>query len=550
MTLLLRLELRRLLNSVRNLARTPLRLIGALLVFGFFGISLFSQFMVMMMPNHMIHPSPITELFGITPAKLELGLFGVLLLITYHVLNLGFDQGLLTFSAADVDFMFPAPLPRRTVVAFKLVKDYLGMGCLTAFFLAVLMPQLRFMLGASFGWSALYAPLGLWLYLILIINLAHLANILVTFQVSRYRHLPLAVKAGFVVGILLLALLAGGRAWSWSSGMVDLLRSTLGTVVLYPIIACWNLLLILVRGESPAAPAQVAGLAVLAVASFLLLLSRRENIYEPTIGLSEFKTAMRQAARAGNLQQVKALQLARRESKVSRHRLKPFGTGGEALVWNALVTSIGSGQRLLLMLVFVAAGVPIVIGLMSRYVGDPSFLQLAPLGTIYVAWILSLSLFRMQQADLQRVNTLKPMPIPGWQVLLSQVLPAALIWALLLDVSIVAIGFATIEPNLRLNVAVAVALPPLLLLLSTINAAMALVFPSSDDHTQTVVANFALMMLNALLVGPAIAIGAAAWFRPVAGWAVGLSAGAYCLVLTAVGLAVGACLYRRYDPSD
>jgi len=551
MRLLLRLELRRAWNGLRRLGRAPLRLGLALLVWSLALGGLGMQLVMSLVSLPTGHTTPLIHLAGPTPERLAAGLFGVLLYLTWHILDQAFRDGLLVFTASDVDFLFPAPVSRRAVLAYKLLRDYLGMAGLVLLVTLFAGPHVRLLGGEVRLLLTLAAPC-LWLYLVALVNLGHLLNLLRTFHGERLRQAPAVLRLGFLavvaglVGVGLAGRSEPGFA-GWSVGLVEGLRSAVGRVLLLPLVTAWEALLAPLDGGPPGLGFRLGLVAALALGSAIVLLLRPENIYEPSVGVSFFGSRVRQALRSGDRQAVRALLLERRSRRAVRTRLAPLGRGAWALLWRSFVCTFTSPSRTLLTYALLAIGMPLLLVAAATQAGAPHLLPLSPLFCIYIAYVGGMSAFRLEQAELRRADLLKPLPLPGWQILLAQLLPTTLCWAGFLVLGLVVLRWASPAVDPRASVAVALSLPPMLLLLGLLNAGVALVFPAAQDQTQSIVSNLVLLLLTALVLGPGLVLGAVLAYAGLSGVAVGAACAMYHLLCAGAALTVGHHLLRRFE---
>ncbi|MBI3920074.1 MAG: hypothetical protein HY318_01555 [Armatimonadetes bacterium] len=553
MDLLIRLELKRLKNSLRNLARSPVRLIvsGLTVLLILFGLA--GQLALLFAPVGSARSETLAGFTGSRGENLGPLLFLVLLWTSYHVIDSGLRGGLLAFNASEVDFLFPSPLPRRTVLLFKLSLDYVKLGGSVALVFLWLMPQTR-LCGAQHTRAALLlSPWAVFFYYMFLLNVSHLFNFLYTFHAERMRYLPFLVKASFAgcVTLILLLMLGQTPAGGWLPRFTHALRSTTVSALLFPLIATWEALMAPFNGLPPVLLQKILGLASLAVVSFGVLMSRPENIYEPTIGVSLLRSQIRAATRSGNWQAARALWMLTRKQQTSSFRLAPFGYGSMSLVWKSLALSLRNPARTLVFCLAVA--VLSAIGLRylaSKPWADKKIIEFAPLLALYVCWIVGMTTFNLQRSDLRQANVLKPLPIPPWQVALAQTLPLTLGTSVGVSLSLLMMALAVPAIDARLCVAIGLALPAMMLLLSAGNLGLATMFPNPTDPVQNMSAGFAGLIMSAMLMAPTFGTGAILWALGMPGWVVGAGGGFVAAVMAGLTLAVAGALYRRFDPTE
>lgn len=551
MRLLLRFELRRAWNGLRRLGKSPGRLVVALLVWSLAACGIVMQLVMALVDLPTGHTTPLIHVAGPTPERLAAGLFGLLLYLTWHFLDQAFRDGLLAFDAADVDFLFPAPISRRAVLAWKLAKDYLAVAGVVLLVTVFASPHVRLLDGDLRLLLTRGVP-GLWLYLVTLLNVGHLLNLWRTFHGDRWRQAPALWRAGFGGALLLLLVLAhANRATAgfagWSAGLVAVLRSGLGRAVLLPLVTAWEALVSPLDGGPPGLGVRLVLLAALALGSLLLLLARRENIYEPSLGRSFYGTRLRQAMRGGDRQAIRALLMERRSRQAVRARLAPLGRGAGAMLWRSFVCTFTNPLRTMLMYAMLAIGMPLLLVTAALQSGTSHLLPMSPLFSIYIAYVGGTATFRMEQTELRRADLLKPLPLPAWQIVLAQLLPTTLTWATFLLLGVAVLRWSSPLVDVRVAVAVACLLPPLLLLLGLLNVSVALAFPAAQDQAQNVVANLVLLLLSALVLGPGLVLGAVLAWLGWSGVAIGGACGAWYLLCAAVALAVAHRLFRKFE---
>ena len=553
MRLLLRLELVRIWNGLKHLGRSPLRLVAAVLIWS---LALFGVGMqvVAALTMQAFDDLPRVGLATTSLPQLQAAVFGFLLYITYHILNMATTNGLLTFTASDVDFLFPAPIDRRVVLIYKLLRDYLVMAAVVLLVGLFLSSQVS-LLGGRLDRILTVGLPGLWLYLVCVQTVGHLLNLLLTFHGHRLRQVPLALKLSFVSLAVVLGLLAAGTRSTagfagWSRSLVDVLHSGAGRILLLPLVTAWEALLSPVSGVPAGLGLRLGIVAGLGLGLAVVLVRRPENIYEPSIGVSQFGSRLRQAVRDGDRAAVRALLLERRAKQQTRGRLAPWGRGAWALLWRSFVSTFTAPLRTLLLSALLAIGMPLFLVAMASASHQPHLLKVAPLLCLYIAYTGGMATFRQEQAELRRADLLKPLPLPAWQVIVAQMLPVTASWAGFLVLGLLVLRLAAPEVDPVAFWAVILSLPAIVAAMGLLNVCMALVFPAANDQTQTMVSGCGTMLLSMLVLGPGLVLGAVLtllhWIGPAIG---GVTAG-YFGVVALIELAVAHRLYRRFEPVD
>jgi hypothetical protein len=425
------------------------------------------------------------ELPAISPeSMLLLESFGALALFVILLLAwlVPHERAALTFTEAEVSFLFPAPVSRRTLIHFKLIRSQLRI------FLSALLLTL---FTRRFGGNAWIHAFGFWLILstldLHILGCSFTRTLLLDRGISNWSRR------------LLLLLLVGGLGafvWVWAKRTLppmnsadlrnffnyaqQLLDAGPALYLLYPFR-------LLVRPFF--APDGAAFVTALAPALLIFLLHYCWVIFadvafeEASIEASQKLATKVAAMRSGNWQAAGKKPQAKREW----FKLAPLGRAPVALLWKNL---IGIGQ------IFSARlGIIFLIMLVAFFVGfggsahAKNFSVIAGIITAALlgySTLLGPQLMRLDfRQDLPLADLLKTYPLTGWQIALGEILaPVAVLacfqWLLLL------LGMALIVflPGkhaglmLAIGLSAAILLPVLDFLLLLIPNAAVLLFPS------------------------------------------------------------------------
>jgi hypothetical protein len=470
----------RLVSRVKRL-KQPKYLIGALVggfyFYGYFYRCLFHGFGGPPGMNLAISPEHL-QLFELLGA---LALF-IILLLAWLIPH---ERAALTFTEAEVAFLFPAPVTRRALIHFKLLRSQFG----------IIFTALLFTLfSRRLGGSAWIHALGWWLILSTL-NLHFLGSsfartLLLDHGISnRLRRL-------LVFG---LAAALAGSVWVWArqtlpepnsadaanlNALMDYAQRVLtagpALYLLYPFR------LVVRPFLAPDAAAFFIALtpALLLVLLHYLWVIHSDVAFEEASVEASQKLAVRIAAmRAGNWQGAKKNQKARR----SWFKLAAAGPPATALLWKNL---IGVGQVLSVRLWIVLSVVVVAIGV--GFGGSTHNQDFSMAAAILLAVALGYSLLLGPQLlrldfrqDLPLADILKTFPLRGWQIALGEILaPVAVLaagqWLLLL----VGAGLVFYLPGkqsvlfLAIALGAAFLLPALDFLVLLIPNAAVLLFPS------------------------------------------------------------------------
>lgn len=549
---LLYLELRQLINSIKNTARSPKRLIP-MLIFGAWIFSSMIQSLLIMSGNISSNSPRFDLLQQININMIETGVFLFFAIGSVLVLYSAFSSGIMIFSLAHIDFLFPTPISRRSVLIVKLLRDYVKYGFYVAFFFMIIGSPIFGALHVSiipWGFISIAAVLALLLF---VVNLAHTINIVFTFGFERLKQAGLMIKAALVAALLVLIgygiyqYITTGDSYA---SLLSAANSPIGNIIFAP--AKWTAILFLapLLGVTSDGWINLIMLWGLAAGSFLLLLSRRENIYEPSLGVSVKYAKKRQAMRSGDYSSVRISDLQEKGTRrASGFHVPPFGRGAVALVWkNLLLKYRVSRAQAALMIVM-----PLVaIYMVQRFVGpkDRFMLQYLPFGLLYIIWILSMTAQAEMRSELKQANILKSMPIAAWKVILAQNISA--VAYLTAGVAAFAVSIWAFIPETR----------PDLLLLCSISAPFfafanvsamsisSILYPDMRDISQNYIFGMVGFLLIAIAALPTLVLGGILWGVFRLPWYITAACISVAnIIVGAAGISIAGLLFRKFDPT-
>lgn len=421
----LRVQFRRL--------RKPQYLVGTL-----FGLAYFWFFLIRPGAHQHQGPSAGPAWGGAVPggtdlALLEAGIASGLLFFAFLGWLLPVQRAALLLTEGEVAFLFPAPIGRRTLIRFHLLRAQVGL--LFTALIMVLVWRRR-----SAGWEGAALGLGGWWLLMVMLELHR--------QTAAFARTWLADRGigpwrrrGFLLGAA--AVLAGVElVWLIPNLPVltpELLGSPeelkgLATTVVEGGPLGWVLVPVrwLVRPLIATEPvARLGGMAAQVVFCGLLyavLMRLNVPIEEETLFRSQQRSQAIAHVRSGNWH------LAGRRAKARKpwFRLRPTGVPWVGIWWKNLIAVkgiVGSRGLLIFLPVFVAST---LLPLMSKgaTVAAVLAMMLVPLSAMLVMMGPHILRSDLRQ-DLQSLDALKPLPLRGWQVLLGEVLAPASVLTIL-----------------------------------------------------------------------------------------------------------------------
>ena len=394
------------------------------------------------------------------------------------------ERASLTFTEAEVAFLFPAPVSRRTLVHFKLMKSQLRIF-FSAFIFSLFFHR--------FGGNVWIHSAGWWLVLS-ILNLHFLGasfarTLLLERGISNWlrRLLVFLLVALLIAGVVIWA--RNTVAWPENGNPLDLdtilrysqsiLTAGPAEYVLYPFRVVVNPFF---AADAPAFFAVLAPGLLLLLLHYLWVIFSDVAFEEASLAASQKAAARVTAMRTGNW-------AAGRNQKVRRawFKLKPAGQAFTALLWKNL---IGAGRVFSLRFwILITALIVTFTVICSSTSGGQG---LAVVAGMLVAMALGYSLLLGPQMlrldfrqDLPMADILKTYPVAGWQLALGEILAPTLLlagfqWLLLVPGSALIFFLPGNHQTLLLAIALgaAILLPVLDFILLLIPNAAVLLFPS------------------------------------------------------------------------
>jgi hypothetical protein len=531
--------------QLRNAVRTSLtdvRKLIPLLVFGFFVVTQVGASMFLSQVR--VPPPPGANQMVLQHVDtIETGLFILIGLAALAVLDYGFTGGFLTFPLADVDYLFPAPISRKVVLAQRLLGKTALSFLQSGLFFYVLIWRMaeafapgRATLGAGFAaLCALFFCLGGYT------NLAFALKLI--FGFGREGALRRWSLGAFLVVVALLG-------WTyWQGGwpaLTSLGKNAVVTVLFYPCrLAAEATISPLAGGTGVGAALQ---LLLFYGATLAVLFSRNENFYEAALPGSERAARMLQAVREQNWSAMFAIgqeDRRRRGGKERPYTVPPFGRGGMALLWAHLCAA--AKRPLPNFIGPVLGGIALPLGALRLDARAAPFIVLGV--SCYLLFILTMTGVQVFRQAIQR-QIVRPLPIPAWQAVAADIAPRLLsscLFCVTAGLTLLATG---LEHADRVAPALLFGVPAGLVLLYVLQYLLALWYPDAQDKLQQLLAGFISLFLNGaaitlmvILLAVPLVLRAPLWLTllvflvPVLGAAAGL-------------LAVTAAFYRRFEPKQ
>lgn len=503
--------------------------------------------------------------------------FGALIFLAVILLGwiLGNQRAALTFTEAEVAFLFPAPVSRRGLIHFKLLRSQIAILFTT---------MLLTLITNRFGGHAWIRAAGWWIILSTL-NLHFLGSsfartMLLDRGITNWQR-RLAILALLVVGVASVFVWAKRTMPAVDFSQFDDFQSVKDYIqsvfasgpapyLLYPFR-------LVVRPYL--APNAGAFLSVLLPALVIMALHYvwviRSNVAfeEASVEASRRLTEKIAAIRSGNFRGSNQKIKGRR----APFMLRPIGPLPVALLWKNLIgTGSGFTPRLWIVL---AATLIFVCAVLRNAIGSSDLLPLIAMITgMLLIWSLLLGpqLLRHDlRKDLALADMLKLYPLRGWQIVLGELLaPAAILtvfqWLLLIFTVMLLSrlpGGAPVEWPLRIGIGfgTAIVLPILNLITLQIPNGAVLLFPGwfqagkEGAHGIEATGQRLIFLLGSLLVFivalvPAVIVFAVAFFlfKLVFGLLLALpiafvAAAAVLAIEAGLGMRLLGWLFERFD---
>ena len=549
---LIYLEYCQLVNSLKNTVRSPKRLIPSLIVGAWILSWLIHSILLMSTEPQIIAPSD--EFLSYLPVEtIRLITFIALCIGSVFIIYSAFNSSLLVFSIAQIDFLFPTPISRRKVLLIKLLKDYLKYGLwVVLIYFVVCTPLLHGIRRSLIPWS-LVSITSILAFLIFIVNIAHTINIVFTFGYERLRQLGILIKVmllGLPTGALGYGIYHYAITRDIYSGILFAANSPVADALFAPARWCSELFLAPIIGVTPEEWSHFALLWLLAAGSLSVLLTRKENIYEPSLGIS-IKLARRKQMKGSQTYMDTRIDALREKgtTKACRFAVPPFGTGATALLWKNLVLKYRAyrGQVIFIFLLSLLTAY-----LIRRLVPqDLGLAKYVPLLMIYVIWLLSIAAQAEIKSELKFANIIKSMPIAAWKIMLVQIAgpiiyssSAVFMFSVLLWVLV---------PESRGDLLIACNLLAPFVGFANISAATipGLLYPDTKDFAQNYISGMLGFVFTTLAILPTIVLGVCfiVLFKASIYITVAII-GVANLIIGLIGISIAGAIFRKFDPTS
>jgi ABC-2 type transport system permease protein len=420
--------------------KQPKYLVGAVVGVAYFYLVLFRRFTARPPTNGpLAQPVPVEELPNVAAAGAAL--------LTVFVAFYWFwprARAALTFSEAEIAFLFPAPIGRKTLIHFRTINAQLRI-LFTSLILALFSSRWNFVLGGAgiriFGWWLILATLDLHS-----VGSSFAITRLVDRGVTSLRRQLLTITvAALVLGLVLAAAWRGAHApqpedLASPAAVLRYLESLLtsGPLSWLLLPATWVVRPLLATDAREFFAALGPALLIY-VLHYAWVLRAEVSFEEASIAKAE-----KRAARRSAMQRDGTVRLGRTQRKARRAPFK-LAAGGRpeiAFLWKNLLASASylTPRTALIIAALIAVGsswtMRLNLDVLRTTIGT-----LALVGMGYTLVFGPLIARQDLRLDLPNTDILKTYPLRGWQVVLGEVLaPVAivsvLLWLLLLTAAL------------------------------------------------------------------------------------------------------------------
>jgi hypothetical protein len=373
-----------------------------------------------------------------------------------------FGENAIAFTAAEVDFLFPGPFTRRSLLGFKIIKSGLGTIFTSFFFLIML---LRY----SASWIA--CIVGIWLT-VQFMQLFAMAVVMVGQTVGE--KIYGAAKRGVLIAVAAIAIIvAAPRLTSAvNHGPIDLMRQIHATIAGRMLLAPFD-----VFARAFTSPRlfpdliEWGGLALLIdVLMLSLVIGLDANYLETAATVSQRRYERLHRARRGGIGMMSA-----RNTASFRVKPLPWLGGAGPVAWRQLVGALRSSRGLLFLLAIIAISAGTVI--LSQHHAKTSSAIGPLIGTGIWINLLFITMLRFDFRDeLDRMDFLRSLPIRPAAIAAAELIAPVLVLTLMQLLLLGAMGISGMMSWPILFAAAAFTVP-FNLLLAGIENLLFLMFP-------------------------------------------------------------------------
>ncbi|MBU7023959.1 MAG: hypothetical protein HXS40_07300, partial [Theionarchaea archaeon] len=312
----------------------------------------------------------------------------------------------LVFTLSEIDFLFPSPVGRKTILLNRIVTEYAGYAA----FIFLVMGFLLWIFSLAFVFSVWHRLLFMWMAVTLLMVFAFNVGWLIVLFGSNLSELKYSRLKTVVIGICFIViglfLLAVYQKTSAGAELTDAALSVLNSTGLRVVMAPATLAadVAIAWKVSPFVVAEILGLLLVDIITLGAVLSVKSHFYETSEAISRKRWMVRKKALAKEV--VVSESFARR-----MFRIHPFGIGSTVLIWKNLTSALRDIRNL-----GAVCAVAAFYFIYSYILGESSMFFALPLALIAASnlrWDL--------REDIRRVEIIKLVPESNWRIVLSEI---------------------------------------------------------------------------------------------------------------------------------
>lgn len=557
------LTCRSFVNGVKRALSSPRRLIGLLFFTGYY-------FMFFIRPALMngrgfsgLPPgAPVGKLEFPPLEIIDAFAFGILALMSLFMM-LGVMAQQTGFKPADVDVLFPTPVPPRAVLLFRMLRDYIFTLILP---FAIVLFGLR---PVKMGWEAVFRNFPDSAYsgmtfkaLTLSWFLMSMSWIAITYAISLFINRSdrqstrnkriLAWSISLITIGTFAYIVFESRQMTDAKQILELAQSPVLRTVFFTATFATQLTMAPLTGDVFGGLLGAGALLSLVGGALWVAMSQAGWMYDQAAVKGFESVGIRAAQRRGDTMGAIA-ELARRgKIRAGRqtwvHRLRMQGAW--ALMWKEFFIQTRGMIGMLVMLSLMGIAFCMLPALVPNRDNE---LGLAPMYFIMQAVSLFMITLALAQTGfievLRRVDLQKPLPFAPPTIVFFEICAKSLLGIFVgVTGGIVAV---ILNPSLwPFVLASFIYTPALSLLLSSTVFLVTIMFPDFEDPTQRQFRGLMMLLALAVLGLPPTAVFLGLWFVHVPVWLAALSGAMICLGVSLLACVFSGRLYETYNPSE
>lgn len=555
--------MRSLVNGIKRAFGSPKRLLGVLFFLGYYWFLFMRPFAKSGgSKKSPFSPQMPTGKFEFPSLEvLDAVLFGGFAFMTL-LLSVGIFSYQSTFKAADVDVLFPTPVPPRVVLIFRFVRDTF-FTLLTPLFIGFFVYQpssewiSRFFKGYP---DQSYAMLRLatiaWVLLALAwTSVGYSVSLLAGRDDPGAQRASRMIKWGLPVFIFAPMIIFGIRLYldpSWAGAARASHDPVLRGILFLATSATSMTLSGATGGFGPGALVGAAVLLGTIVAAFSFALAQAPWLYDAAASRGgDDKSTVRELARKNDYSGIRTLAAQKgkyRKARLAAKFAQRTVSGAKAIIWREVVVTLRAG--------FVGN----VIGSVMATAFPPFFLLIPDKKGVtqymYLGFsAMMLSILAMGSGNmnfietLRKVDTTKPLPFAPQKVVAYEVLSKSLM-PMAFSVVPFLIGFAIRPSAWGFHLTGLLLACPLVFMVSSVMFLVAILFPDFEDPTQRGFRGMVMLLATVCAIVPVFLFPAGAILlgqSPLVGVPFSIVAAA---IVSGLALLWSGRLYSDYNPSE